>query len=84
RKFHPLLDMLLTHDHFYVLEDFSAYRACQQKVDQTWRERDKWIRASILNSARCGWFSSDRAIKEYCERIWHIAPVPIKQDSASR
>ncbi|PVV09119.1 MAG: glycogen phosphorylase [gamma proteobacterium symbiont of Ctena orbiculata] len=84
RKFHPLLDMLLNHDHFYVLEDFSAYRACQQKVDQTWRERDKWIRASILNSARCGWFSSDRAIKEYCERIWHIAPVPIKQDSASR
>ncbi|MEW8430947.1 MAG: glycogen/starch/alpha-glucan phosphorylase [gamma proteobacterium symbiont of Ctena orbiculata] len=81
-RFHPLLDMLLNHDHFYVLEDFSAYRASQQQVDRTWRERDKWTRASILNSARCGWFSSDRAIKEYCERIWHVSPVPIRKDSA--
>ncbi|MES9992386.1 MAG: glycogen/starch/alpha-glucan phosphorylase [Candidatus Thiodiazotropha sp.] len=81
-KFRPLLDVLLNHDHFFVLDDFSAYRACQQQVDQRWRDRDTWIRASILNTARCGWFSSDRAIKEYCERIWHVSPVPIKQDSA--
>jgi starch phosphorylase len=82
-RFRPLIDSLLYHDHFFVLEDFSAYRICQQQVDQTWLSRSGWTRASILNTARCGWFSSDRAIKEYCERIWQVSPVPIKQDSES-
>jgi starch phosphorylase len=82
-RFRPLVENLLEHDHFFVLEDFSTYRACQQQVDQTWNEPSKWTRSSILNTARCGWFSSDRAIKEYCERIWRVSPVPIKQDPAS-
>jgi starch phosphorylase len=82
-RFRPLVDNLLAHDYFFVLEDFSAYRACQQQVDQTWSDLSKWTRASILNTARCGWFSSDRAIKEYCEQIWRISAVPIKQDTAS-
>jgi starch phosphorylase len=82
-RFQPLVDNLLEHDHFFVLEDFSDYRACQQHVDHTWNDTAKWTRASILNTARSGWFSSDRAIKEYCERIWHVSPVPIKQNTAS-
>ncbi|MBT3094341.1 MAG: glycogen/starch/alpha-glucan phosphorylase, partial [Candidatus Thiodiazotropha sp. (ex Lucina pensylvanica)] len=77
-RFRPLIDGLLQHDHFFVLEDFSTYRACQQQVDDTWNDPTKWTRASILNTARCGWFSSDRAIKEYCERIWRVSPVPIE------
>jgi starch phosphorylase len=81
-RFRPLIDSLLHHDHFFVLEDFAAYRICQQQVDQTWKDRDRWIRASILNTARCGWFSSDRAIKEYCERIWQVSPVPIRQNDS--
>jgi starch phosphorylase len=82
-RFRPLVDNLLEHDHFFVLEDFSAYRACQQHVDHTWKDFSRWTRASIINTARCGWFSSDRAIKEYCERIWQVTPVPIKQDTVS-
>jgi starch phosphorylase len=82
-RFRPLVDNLLEHDHFFVFEDFSAYRACQQHVDHTWRDLSRWTRASIINTARCGWFSSDRAIKEYCQRIWQVSPVPIKQDTAS-
>jgi starch phosphorylase len=76
-RFQPLVDNLLQHDHFFVLEDFSAFRASQKHVDQTWNDITKWTRASILNTARCGWFSSDRAIKEYCDKIWHVDPVPI-------
>lgn len=82
-RFRPLIDSLLQHDHFFVLEDFSTYRACQQQVDDTWNDPTKWTRASILNTARCGWFSSDRAIKEYCERIWRVSPVPIRQNTAT-
>ncbi|MEJ2426245.1 MAG: glycogen/starch/alpha-glucan phosphorylase, partial [Candidatus Thiodiazotropha sp.] len=77
-RFQPLVTNLLVHDHFFVLEDFPAYRACQQQVDHTWRDASQWTRASILNTARCGWFSSDRAIREYCERIWRVTPVPIR------
>jgi starch phosphorylase len=77
-RFRSLVENLLQHDHFFVLEDFSAYRVCQQHVDHTWNDTTKWTRASILNTARCGWFSSDRAIKEYCERIWRVDAVPIE------
>ncbi len=79
-RFQPLVTNLMEHDHFFVLEDFPAYRACQQQVERRWRDASQWTRASILNTARCGWFSSDRAIKEYCERIWQVTPVPIRRD----
>ncbi|WP_316367544.1 glycogen/starch/alpha-glucan phosphorylase [Candidatus Thiodiazotropha sp. CDECU1] len=82
-RFRPLVENLLGHDHFFVLEDYSAYRTSQQHVDHVWNDKSKWTRASILNTARCGWFSSDRAIKEYCERIWRVSPVAIKQQSAT-
>jgi starch phosphorylase len=80
-RFRPLIDSLLYHDHFFVLEDFSGYRACQQQVDHTWKDSSIWTRASIHNTARCGWFSSDRAIKEYCDQIWRVSPVPIGRES---
>jgi starch phosphorylase len=78
-RFRPLVDNWLAHDYFFVLEDFFAYRTCQQQVDHTWNDKFKWTHASILNTARSGWFSSDRAIQEYCERIWRVSPVAIKQ-----
>lgn len=79
-RFRPLIDSLLEHDHFFVLEDFSAYRLSQQHVDHTWNDLSKWTHASIMNTARCGWFSSDRAIKEYCERIWRVSPVAVSNN----
>ncbi|MEJ2621929.1 MAG: glycogen/starch/alpha-glucan family phosphorylase, partial [Candidatus Thiodiazotropha sp.] len=82
-RFRPLVENLLQYDHFFVLEDFSAFRASQQQVDDTWNEPSKWTRASILNCARCGWFSSDRSIKEYCEKVWRVDPVPIAQSPVS-
>ena len=67
-----------TRDEYLVLADFDAYVACQEIVGQTFDDIQRWTRMSILNVARTGWFSSDRAIREYCEKIWHAVPVPIE------
>jgi starch phosphorylase len=75
--FRPLVDALLDRDDFLVLADFEAYVACQDAVAAVYRDRDRWTRMSILNVARTGWFSSDRAIREYCEQIWHTVPVRV-------
>ncbi len=80
-RFRPLVDSLLEHDRFFVLADFATYRECQERVDLTWKDATAWTRASILNTARSGWFSSDRAVAEYCDHIWRVSPVPIERDS---
>jgi starch phosphorylase len=60
-----------------VLADYGAYRDCQQRVAETWRDAETWTRMSILNTARSGRFSSDRAIREYCEDIWRVRRTPV-------
>jgi starch phosphorylase len=61
-----------------VLADYAAYIACQEQVNSAWQDAKNWTRMSILNTARSGKFSSDRAITEYCEEIWNVGPVTIK------
>jgi starch phosphorylase len=75
--FRPLLDNLLHSDPFLVLADFAEYIACQERVSEAWRDTRRWTRMSIMNTARSGKFSSDRAIGEYCARIWKTHPVRI-------
>jgi starch phosphorylase len=76
--FRPLLDSLMQHDPFLVLADFADYVACQQRVSEAWHDARQWTRMSIMNTARSGKFSSDRAIREYCGRIWKTRPVRIE------
>ena len=71
-KFRPLIDNLLNHDPFCVMADFSDYCDAQDRVSSAWKNRDGWNRMSLLNTARSGFFSSDRSIRDYCERIWGI------------
>jgi len=72
--FLPLTDSLLYHDPFLVLADYQAYVECQDRVGAVYRDQTRWTEMSILNVARMGFFSSDRAIREYCEKIWKIKP----------
>ncbi len=68
--FRPLLDSLIYHDDYMAFADFRSYLDCQTEVDKTFRDESRWTRMSILNTARMGKFSSDRAINEYCKNIW--------------
>lgn len=78
--FRPLADSLLRHDEYLLLADYRAYVECQERVSRTWTDPEAWTRMSILNVARMGKFSSDRAIREYCADIWHAGPVRISED----
>ncbi len=69
------MDAVLVPDHFMVAGDFDAYWQTQRQVDWLWREPAAWWKASILNTARMGFFSSDRAIREYAREIWGIGEL---------
>ena len=78
--FRPLIDNLMSRDEYFVLADYPSYAECQVAVDATWRDREQWTRMSILNAARMGKFSSDRAIREYIREIWKIEPHAVALD----
>jgi glycogen phosphorylase len=73
----PLRDNLVFHDPFLCLPDFRSYSDCQQLVDTAFHDKRRWAKMAILNTARCGKFSSDRTIAQYADSIWHIHPCPL-------
>jgi starch phosphorylase len=73
-----LLDGLVQHDHFLVLNDFESYASKQREVAAKWRDQQAWWRSAILNTANMGFFSSDRTIREYAEEIWNV-PVTARR-----
>ena len=75
--FRPLLQNLTGRDPFFVLADFNDYLRAQSEVDLAWADRGRWNRMSLLNSARSGFFSSDRSIRDYAERIWKAESFPV-------
>lgn len=78
--FKPIVDALLHHgDHYLVLEDYASYIACQDRVADAYRDRERWARMSIINTACMGKFSSDRTIRQYAEEIWQAKPVPVRE-----
>jgi len=78
--FRPLIDNLRNSDPFLVLADYADYIACQERIDTAWQDTGHWTRMSILNTARSGRFSSDRAVREYSDNIWSTKPVRITLD----
>jgi starch phosphorylase len=71
-RYEPLTFALQNFDAFLVTADFDAYYRMQRQIDAAWRDKRAWWRSSILNTARVGWFSSDRTIREYAEDIWSV------------
>jgi len=76
-RYRGLVDTLTHHDYFMICADFDAYWKTQVKIDEAWRDRNRWMRSSVINTANVGWFSSDRTIAEYAKEIWSAPFVPI-------
>ena len=75
KPFPEIGNTIIHHDPYMVLADFADYRAAQKKIDELWRDRDRWNRMALLNIAGAGRFAADRAINDYANDIWHIKPV---------
>ncbi|TAA64865.1 glycogen/starch/alpha-glucan phosphorylase [Shinella sp. JR1-6] len=69
-RFAGLVDGLYNHDWFMVAADFDAYARAQRNVDAIWNDKASWYSKTIRNTARMGWFSSDRTIRQYAKEIW--------------
>ncbi len=70
-----IVERLFDHDYFLVTCDFDSYFAAQRRVDADYRDAEGWTRKAVLNTARMGWFSSDRTISGYASEIWGAGPV---------
>ncbi|MFM9048031.1 MAG: glycogen/starch/alpha-glucan phosphorylase, partial [Cyanobium sp.] len=68
---------------FFVLADLADYGRAQEEVSDLWRNQSRWQSSSVINTARSGYFSSDRAIREYAERIWDVQPLKVELAVAS-
>ena len=62
-------------DEYFILEDFRAYANAQEEVDKAYKDKTKWAKMAIINTAKSGKFSSDRTILEYANEIWNLKPV---------
>jgi starch phosphorylase len=72
--FKPIFEELINRDYYFVLADLEAFDKKMEEVEKDFLDKDVWNKKAILNVARIGKFSSDRAVKEYADRIWHIKP----------
>jgi starch phosphorylase len=71
-----VVQRLLSYGEPYlVLADFAAYAAAQDQVDALYNDEDQWSRKAAINCLNMGYFSSDRSIREYADRVWDIRPV---------
>jgi len=75
--FAPLVHDLLNEDRYMLLADYAPYVDCQAEVNRQYGNVAGWTRMSVLNTARSGHFSSDRAIREYQENIWKVRSVKV-------
>ncbi len=72
-RYHALVHGVWHHDYFLVSSDFDAFHAAQAQVDRAYADQEKWVRMAAMNTARSGFFSSDRTIRSYMADVWNIA-----------
>jgi starch phosphorylase len=76
--FRPIIEDLVRNDTFMLFADYQSYIDCQEQAAHAYLDKDSWTRMSILNVARCGFFSSDRSIQQYIDDIWKVDPVLVE------
>ncbi len=78
QEFNLILKNLFdTNDEFFVFKDFDSYVKAQEKVNDLYKDKESWLRMSLINIANSGIFSSDNTIKRYADEIWNIKPLKI-------
>ncbi len=77
-EFQMIRDNLINQDHYFVLRDFDSYVKAQEKINELYKDQKKWLRMSILNTAKSGFFTTDRTMRQYNEDIWHTTPLVIE------
>ena len=75
RRYSALTEAVAWRDRYMIAADFDAYWQAQRDLDALWGRPEEWWRKAILNTARMGWFSSDRTIGEYAQEIWRTQPL---------
>ncbi len=78
-KFNEIAHILTTKDPYMCLADFQSYVDAQDALDKAYGDTERWNRMSLVNVAKSGFFSSDRSIQEYADRIWTLTPVKVKK-----
>ena len=68
-------------DTYFILKDFRSYADTQKKVEEAYRDKDRWAKMALLNTASCGKFTSDRTIQEYVDNIWKLDYVTVKPEA---
>jgi starch phosphorylase len=82
--FDPIIRSLVERDEYMLLADYQAYIDIQDAVGRAYLDQEAWTRMSILNTARCGFFSSDRTMRQYSDDIWKVSPQPVEGDYPTR
>jgi starch phosphorylase len=73
--FKPIFEELVNRDYYFLLADLEDFNNTMHKLEKDYLDKDKWNQMAIHNVARIGYFSSDRAVMDYANNIWHIKPV---------
>ena len=63
---------------YFVLADFAEYKKAQQRINEAYKDKERWARMAIMNTAKSGKFSSDRTIRQYADEIWQIKPAVLR------
>ena len=63
---------------YFILKDFRSYADAQKRVEEAYRDTDRWAKMAILNVASCGKFTSDRTIQDYVDDIWKLEKVTVE------
>jgi len=77
-EFVDIRNNLIYSDNYFILKDFDSYVKAQEEINELYKDQAKWLHMSIVNTAKSGFFTTDRTMKQYNEDIWHVEPLKIK------
>ncbi len=78
-EFQIIKDNLLNRDSYFILKDFDSYVTAHEQANNAYKNQEKWLAMSIMNTAKSGFFTTDRTMRQYNEDIWKLKPLVLKK-----